>query len=275
MYRKISSKESEKLLIDLTKNGWCVIRQYINQETVDDLITTIEVIYKKFWDNHEVSINAAPHGIQNIIKTDRMVNNLFVFDDKFITLSSSGEHLNIIGHFLNDPNYGLLPKNENNFILSQFNARDGKNSLPFHVDVRLQMSGPSTWSMQGFLSLDKLDETNGALKVRTGSHLLSNMPDSTKNYTDSITINTEPGDFLIFHSNLHHATSTNNQGARGWTILSTYRSWWCKQQFDIWAMLENRKSELTNQQRLIFGACSAPSANPFSSASSRMGYDVL
>ena len=187
-------------------------------------------------------------------------------------MATTGAHLNVIREFLNDPHYQVIPADDFNFILAQQNARNGMSALPFHVDVRLQTPGESCWSMQTFLSLDKLDELNGALKVRPSTHLFPDMPDSSKNYKDAISINTDPGDLIIFYSKLHHSTAPNTNKKSGWTILTTYRSWWVKQQFDIWRMIGGKYSDLRPNQKLMMGSCSLPSSDPFDSSSSRRGY---
>lgn len=275
MYRIIPTKELTHLHSDLLKNGWCVIRNYINNHDSLSLVNRLEDIYDSHWSSKNLSIKAAPLGLQNLIKDDRMVNNIFYFDEQFVSLATTGSHLDIIGNFLDDPYYGLLPEGDHNFILSQLNARDGKNPLPFHVDVRLQVPGTKTWSMQGFLSLNNLTKNNGALRVRSCSHLLSEMPDSTKNYIDSEILDTEPGDMILFFSNLHHATSPNINSQSGWTALFTYRAWWCKQQFDIWSLISKKNYLLSNQQKLLLGACSIPSQDPFTSSSARCGYEIF
>ena len=62
----------------------------------------------------------------------------------------------------------------------------------------------------------------------------------------------------------------------GWSLNLTYRSWWCKQQFDLWSMIEKRnKIALNENQKLILGGCSLVPLEKDASPSSRNGYSVL
>ncbi len=272
MYRKIAKSEMILHNSNLKNLGYTVIKSYVSDDMACNLIVLLSRIFDSHWSDRRVSEKAAPHGVQKIIKDDQMVNNIFYFDRVFLEMATSGGHLDLMRKFLNDPYYALIPSEDNNFILAQLNARNGKSALPFHVDVRLQTPGETCWSMQTFLSLNKLDASNGALRVRPASHLSSEMPNSNLDYEDAVTLNTDPGDLIVFYSKLHHATEANNQDLPGWTILSTYRSWWLKQQFDIWGMVKDRYLDLTSQQKLIMGGCSVPSLDPFDSSSSRRGY---
>ncbi|WP_413458134.1 phytanoyl-CoA dioxygenase family protein [Herbaspirillum huttiense] len=260
---------------DLKRDGYIILKNYIPQSDLNTCIQRLESLYADHWSSADVVAKAAPIGIQNLIKNDRVINNVFLYDDIFLRLASTGVHRDIIGALFNDIHYRCIPENEHNYILSQFNARDGQSALPFHVDVRLQIGNEKTWSLQCLLSVDKLDAENGALRVRPGSHLDDGMPDSKRDYDDSVTLETDPGDLIIFYSNLHHATCPNRSARRGWTLLLTYRAWWCKQQFDIWGMMKNKAHHLTKQQQLLLGGCSVPSTDPYSSLSLRTGYEAL
>ena len=261
----------------LSKMGYLVLRGYAGKSEMSLWAENLEVIHNNHWSDRQLASKAAPIGIQNSIKDDRIINNLMLYGDVYTNLATEGAHLDVIGALLDDSFYHCIPASDHNFILSQLNARDGRTALPFHVDVRLQIGSKKTWSLQCLLSVDKLTEDNGALRVRPGSHLFDRMPNSRIDYSDSIVIPTDPGDLIIFYSNLHHATCSCNIKKRAWTILMTYRSWWCKQQFDIWGMMQSmgRVKHLTNQQKLLLGACSVPSLDPHSSSSLRVGYEIF
>jgi len=274
MYRNIDAKEMKMHDSNLRAMGYSLIKSYISKSMASHLLDLLEGLHARYWSEKYISEMAAPHGLQKNIKNDQMVNNLMFFDRVFLELATSGGHLDIIRPFLNDPYYGMIPQDDNNFILAQLNARNGKIALPFHVDVRLQTPGEACFSMQTLLALNKIDQTSGALRVRPGSHLRPEMPNSNLEYVDAITLSTDPGDLVVFYSKLHHATERNDKNLPGWTILSTYRSWWLKPQFDIWGMVKDKYTNLSLQQKLIMGAFSEPSTNPFDSSSSRRGYSI-
>ena len=102
-------------------------------------------------------------------------------------------------------------------------------------------------------------------------------PDSSKDYSDAIDVNLETGDMAILSSQLHHATHDTKKGHKaGWALLLTFRSWWRKQQFDLWSIVDNDLiSRLNDNQKLILGACSVVPHVSSASPSSRHGYAIF
>ena len=93
---------------------------------------------------------------------------------------------------------------------------------------------PSNLNTAKFIGLDKIDKDGGCLRVVPQSHLLNNMPDSLKDNHKAIDLEIDEGDLIIFSSQLHHATNKTKKNIDPpWSLLLTYRSWWCKQQFDF------------------------------------------
>ena len=89
-----------------------------------------------------------------------------------------------------------------------------------------------------------------------GSHIFDYFPDSSKEYEDAIYVNLGKGDMAIFSSQLI-MQPMNLKENTGWSLNLTYRSWWCKQQFDLWSMIEKKnKKALNENQKLILGGCS-------------------
>ena len=87
--------------------------------------------------------------------------------------------------------------------------------------------------------LNKIDIKTGCLRVVPKSHFLPNMPDSKKENSNAINLEIDKGDIILFSSQLHHATHQTHQKYNPrWTYLLTYRSWWCKQQFDFCKMID-------------------------------------
>ena len=257
---------------NLEENGYTVINSYISDSNLITEIENLKKLHERFFSSIEVINSSSPKGLQRIISNDQVVNNVFYFDKKYIHLATTGDHLRVISHFLNDPHYGLIPDSDSNFILSQLNARNGKVPLPYHVDVRLITPGLATWSMQCFLAINEINKKNGSLKVIPGSHLTERMPETSPCNKKEVTLNLNPGDLVIFYSKLHHATNAGGLEQDSWTILFTYRSWWCKQQFDISTMVDLNDEQLSKNQKLILGLNSRPSSDPFSSPSLRTGY---
>jgi hypothetical protein len=186
--------------------------------------------------------------------------------------------LKVIKFFLNDPYYGLIPEDDCNFILAQMNARAGLVPLPYHVDTRMVTPGYQTWSIQGFLAVEPLNELNGGLIVIPGTHVTGTFPTKdTTNYDKAIALNLEAGDLVLFSSQLHHATaSVTDENLPGWSVLLTYRSWWCKQQFSMYSLVDSKEwTNLSNNQKLLLGAASITPNQINASASARCGYENM
>ena len=272
--RKITNDELHIHIKNIKLDGYTVIKDYIPGNKADKLKQIAGDLYKDL----ELKLNQkAPVGLQHVIKDDYIINNIPCLSSDYLDICTTGDHLEVLKFFLNDPYYSLIPKNDPNFTLAQANLRAGKVSLSFHVDVRLVTPGYESWSYQGYLALEKIQKKSGCLRVIPKSHLLPQMPDSTKEYNNAIDLPLDQGDIIIFSSQLHHAThKCEKDVATPWTLLLTYRSWWCKQQFDFLKMIDpNVFKNLNNNQKLLLGACSQIPDNIYASPSSRQGYEAL
>jgi len=271
--RVLSDLEVADHLAALELNGFTVIKQLITAEHALELAATAENV------RASCGFSCPPVGRQAIIANDITVNNAISYDEKFLQLALSGGHLRVIAKFLNDTHYGLLPKEHYNFILAQANLRKGGVPLPMHVDVRMQSPGPRTTCMQAVLAFGTHSKSDGCLRARIRSHLLSHFPDENKTYDDEVDIPLEIGDMVVFYSQLHHATNTCLNGIGPWKFLLSYRQWWIKPQYDFVAMLRrdmrDTYDKLTPNQKVVLGCCSIPSSDPKSSPSFRLGYDGL
>jgi hypothetical protein len=272
--RKINIDEQKLHIENINNNGFTIIRGYVLNKTVKEL----KLIADKLFSNSQINgKQKSPLGLQKIIKDDFVVNNAPCLSKEFLDLSTTGDHLKVLNYFLNDPYYNLIPKNHSNFILAQANLRAAKMALPFHVDVRMVTEGNKSWSYQGFLGLEAIDKNTGCLKVIPKSHYLSNMPDSKKNYMNAESLEIDKGDLILFSSKLHHAThETIKKNNPPWSFLLTYRSWWCKQQFDFCKMINSKIfRNLKPNQKLLLGACSQVPDSIYASPSARQGYEIL
>lgn len=273
--RNLSPVEINEAVQQVLDFGYCVVRGYLMRDGAVPLQQTASALHSELV--RQGCVHESPVGRQKIISNDRVVNNAIFYDDNFLEIATRGDHLKIYSHFLNDPAYGLIPPEDVNFILGQANLREGATQLPFHVDTRMITLGSATWSMQGVLALSNKASRTGGLRVRPGSHLSGEFPDSCVDYQDAVDVDLESGDMAIFSSQLHHGTHPTDQGYKaGWAFNLTYRAWWVKQQFDFCRMLGARKvATLTANQQLILGACSIPPAEPAVSPSIRQGYEIL
>jgi len=130
--------------------------------------------------------------------------------------------------------------------------------------------------MQVFIALEEMNGCNGALCVVPKSHHSMQLPNiNYESLENEIILDLKPGDIVIFDSRMWHRTRSEKNSKGAWSILLTYRCWWLKQQFDLFALTKKFHSLLSDNQKLILGGCSIPSVDIFSTSSMRRGYDFL
>lgn len=257
---------------DLCEQGYTVIKNYVCEQKIKRYLEITENTIQTFGANSP----AAPVGSQNIIKNDRVVNNIHLHSEEFLDFVSYGHHIDILSEFLNDKWYDLIPEDKPNFILAQCNCRESSTALPFHVDVRLKLPTAQSWSMQCILALEDRNSRNGGLCVIEGSHLKDFIPAHDVRQEDQKFVDLTAGDLVIFHSHLHHATTELQAEEKpGWGLLLTYRSWWCKPQFDFLKMFSKERIEkMDDVKKTLLGYYSQPPSDCFASPSARQGYGL-
>lgn len=273
MYREIKKDEISQHIENLNSNGFSLVENYLDIKLAGEVNSRVEDVFEEY---SKTNTTAPPKGYQNIIKNDPIMQNAFIYSEDILTLCSTGDHLEIYSHFLNDPYYGLIPEDKPNFNLAQCNLRKGATALPMHYDIRMQIASEKSWSMQGILALDSRGKNNGGLVVIPGSHKLDKPPTEYEDLEDEVFVDLGPGDLVIFNSSLFHATTDVEEGNEAtWGLLLTYRSWWCKPQFNIFNMMDQKGwDSLSEVQKTLFGYYSQPSDDPNGSASARTGYKV-
>ena len=256
--------------------GYTLIPSYLPMLLVEKFKGRLEDIFSVIENDPEYFKKGAPLGLQRLISQDRIINNLVAYDKLFVDYSTTGDYLHIVDYFLKDKYYGLIPEKDHNFILAQLNARAANVALPFHVDTRMVTEGMSTWSIQSFLSLGNLERGKGGLRVVPKSHKSGVFPkDSEIDINTVIDLQTGPGDLVLFSSQLHHGTY-GSLPTSSWSILATYRCWWCKQQFALYELTAPELySCLSDNQKLLLGGASVTPNTINASASARTGYANL
>lgn len=269
--KTLTDTQISEFITHLNEHGYCIIKNLLSDDNAQKLNSIADFLF------NEVSkgqTTTPPVGRQKTIANDPIVNNAINYNDDLLNLCTSGDYLSIYKYFLNDPYYQLIDDEYPNFILAQCNLRKGASALDYHVDVRMNVKGLQSWSMQGIIAFDERGSNNGGLNVIPGSHLLDYFPSSNIDKSNEIKINLARGDMVIFFSSLFHSTTSVAEGFHpAWGFLLTYRCWWCKPQFDFVRMLsETRKSRLSNLQKTLIGCHSLPSNDPKSTPSARTGY---
>ena len=242
IYKPIDTEAIAKGTYEIKSLGYTILKNYVSNNYINQVTNELVRIHSFIKDDSFKGFESSlPRGDQGeCLKNDINICHLPIYSKIFINMGLNGDHLKILKNILNDIHYQLIPNKFPNFILAQMNARIGLNNLPCHNDVRLQMPGEKTFSVQGFLALDELSEKNGTLKLVPKTHTSGSYPNhKTTNESEVLNLSLNSGDLVLFDSRLHHATATNNNHDHVWTILYTYRSWWVKPQFDFWRYFEN------------------------------------
>ena len=254
----------------LMQDGYFVIKKSINAEKLRHLLSVVDTITAEQGDN----ACAPPVGIQKSIATDPVINNIHYHSADFLNLVVNGDQIDPLKIVLNDPYYLLIPPEEPNFILAQCNLRKSTSALNYHIDVRLKVPSPSSWSIQCVVALEDRHRGNGGLKVIPGSHLFEQIDNKDLDTTTEQFVDLEAGDIVIFWSHLYHGTTGISDGeAAAWGLLLTYRAWWCKPQFDFVKMFgEEPPASLSERAKTLLGYYSQPSGDCNASPSARQGY---
>jgi len=254
----------------LINDGFVVIKNALNLKELEHLLGIVDNVIADIGDDG----CAPPVGKQKSIASDPLVNNIHYHSNEFLDLVVNGNQTEIIKMVLNDPFYGLIPKDDPNFILAQCNLRKSSSVIDYHIDVRLKVPSPSSWSIQCIFALEDRNRRNGGLKVIPGSHLMNQITDSDLDTSSEKFVDLKAGDMVIFWSHLYHGTTplSNNEKA-AWGLLLTYRAWWCKPQFDFVNMFgPERLASLSRRTRTLLGYYSQPSSDWKGSPSARQGY---
>jgi len=258
-----------KKINELKKNGFFVIKASLSPQKIDHLLGEVDKLIEELGDTS----CAPPVGIQKSIATDPILNNIHYLSNDFLDLVINGEQVELIRQVLNDPYYGLIPEDQPNFTLAQCNLRKSSSSLDYHVDVRLKIPFSEGSSIQCIIALEDRNRNNGGLKVISGSHLSSKVEAKELDFSSEKFVDLQAGDMVIFWSHLYHGTTGVSLGHNpAWGLLLTYRSWWCKPQFNFVEMFQERFADLDFKTKTLLGYHSQPSSSWNGSASARQGY---
>jgi ectoine hydroxylase-related dioxygenase (phytanoyl-CoA dioxygenase family) len=246
MYKKITPKESELHIKEITDLGYTVVKKFIDKDLCDKFIEKVELL--------EVETSSATH--QNITHNqakDRTIYNLQFKDISFIKLFSDSNILDLIKPFLNDDFYAGIPKDQPNFLLSFFNARSSIAYLPLHIDSFIPFKGYQTNSMQIAISLNGQNSENGATTFLPGTHKSGKLPDRSIQQDKLEILSCDAGDALIWDSRLWHGALENHSQKDRWSLVATFRPWWMKQYFDPRGISQDLYCRLNDFEKYLLG----------------------
>lgn len=264
-----TQKEMDKYIEKIKKDGYCIIPQEYDKETIGKLLDLVKFYY-----------NNPSDKISNLIplvnRNQPVVYNLQNKDFFFLeTVFKSKRIEAILKFFLNDIWYKAIPQDEPNYIFKALGARSSNDAMPLHLDTFIPYSGEFVNMIQTAIILEDQTIENGCTIVVPGSHLYAKYADQSAK-KDAVPIESKAGDVVMFDLRIWHATTKNISEKTRWSILATFQRWWIKQQFNITDNLPQEIYEkLTDNQKSILGFCSIPYNTEFEGIDNKRGYDSL
>ena len=258
---------NSKEIREIEKNGYCVIKNFLNKQSVSKIFKKVNYYYK-------LNKNNKYNGTPKRDNEDKILYNLQNKDYDFIKILTHKKITEIAKYFLNDQFYRFLSNDKPNFILNYFNARSSGKKLDLHIDSWIPYSGKKTHMMQFVFLLEDSLIDNGCTVVVKGSHKTGKY--SNRKTSKKIPITGNAGDLIIWDSRLWHGTLENYAKRSRWAIVTTLSSWWVKQAMDMTKSLPRKiYSKCSKQQKQLLGFCSIPPKNEYLRINTKCGYEVL
>jgi len=227
----------------LDKNGYTIIRKLIDSNWVHVLLNEIS---SAFLQHKEIQKK-----YNNEIKTDGVALHVLLHNSIFVDflqcLIDNGFIKSIETNFFNS-----------NCILNSFSALNNiPNQLNFsaliHRDLRFY-SGTYPMMLNCLLMLDEFTIENGGTYLLPGSHLIKNKPSDAYFFENAIQITGNPGDLLIFNSNVWHSAAPNKTNTNRRAIPFTISKSFMKQLLDYpRAIGYNRMDEFSLELQQLLG----------------------
>lgn len=269
MYRKIEQNEIADAVNEIETNGYAIVRNYLQPETLESLKALVEKSY------HDQSGKTLV-GVPDRDGSDKIVYNLQSIDKLFSDILTTQPVEMIAKNFLNDQFYRFLDQDKPNYVLTYYNARSSGEALDLHIDSGVPFIGDYPIMMQFVFLLEDSNASNGCTVVVPKSHQSGTYTDRSLDLDKLPKLEGKKGDMIIWDSRIWHGTVANKSGASRWALVATVSRWWLKQSMNIPKTISNDLyQELSDAQKLLLGFCSIPPSDPFERVNTKNGYDFL
>ena len=254
--RKINANEVSYHRKNISKLGYSIIENYLSKPEVDKALESC----KKYW--LKSSKLEKKHA-----KTAKIVYGLETKDKSIKS---------ILMHFINDPYFGVLPKEIPNYHIGYYVGRSSNNELITHIDSYVPFKGKFPTIIQCLIALEKQNLKNGCTFVVPKSHLSGRYPNQKTDYKKAINILSNSGDLVIWDARIWHGTRENKTANSRWALIATFMRHWIKPRLDATRNIsKNYFSKLTNEQKALLGFCSIPPHDLKKRISPRMSIEQL
>jgi ectoine hydroxylase-related dioxygenase (phytanoyl-CoA dioxygenase family) len=270
MTRKIEESELDQCSKELDIYGFCSIRNFLTDESLNNLLQLVNHNYEEINKNGLIKYPGTPDRDGK----DKIIYNIQNLDIAFLEVLTSPSITSIASKKLNDPYYRYLPADKPNFILQYYNARSSGSKLDLHIDSHIPFAGDYTNMMQFVILLEDSFVDNGCTVVVPGSHKSGSYTD--RNLENVKSLEGKAGDLIFWDSRLWHGTHPNIVGRSRWALIATISMWWVKPSMDIVrSMNDDIYMRCTDQQKQFLGFCAVPPIDPMERNNTKCGYDFL
>lgn len=215
--------DTKNICNSLEKEGFFVVKDYINPTCCEDYIKILEKLYVKrqknnlYTGNHEYKV---------------MYNYFFEFPKLFNLLYSKFTH-KIISNLIDNDYVLISAAARNRQLIGEVNNQILASGVGWHNDARYvnnKLIKPS-FSYFTILALDSFTKYNGATQYVPQSHKKSLRPKRDGNYDYKI-FNAQQGSLIIMDTALWHRAG-NATKKRRWAIFNMFSSWFIKPYTDF------------------------------------------
>ena len=245
--KKLKS-DIKKIINNLTKDGYCIIDNVVDNKKCNTTIKSIEKNLKKILKNKR-------HADQVRSKSGQVTIRDLVLRDPnfFLYLIDKSPVMQILENIFKET-----------FILDNCMA---SNSIKIktnysglvHIDSHLPCKSINqTSDVVACYCLDDFTKENGATKVWPKSHLSGIRIHKDKRYSKKIKtkfkyVEAKKGSLIIFLGQTWHQIGKNLNSKRRWGVLCHYKRWWIKPSTD-WTKCGPKIYKLLNEkQKELFG----------------------
>ncbi|GAB4199127.1 MAG: phytanoyl-CoA dioxygenase family protein [Bacteroidia bacterium] len=224
--------ETEMHVENVALKGYTILKNVLSTDECKYYAQKSEEIYK---------IQADEFGLDNLkrINEENVVRCPLYYDEKFVKLIVEDKVHSVLKSLFNNSAYILHLQN---VIINRPNYEHHQTS--WHRDIPYQEYTTSKpVAINVFYCLSPFNEETGATKILPYSHLLEKFPSVNFAEENSIYVEANPGDVVIFNSWLYHRASPNVSKIVRYGINHVFTLPVFKQQIDLPALFKGKYEE--------------------------------
>jgi|TARA_B110000046_G_scaffold94279_1_gene102174 ectoine hydroxylase-related dioxygenase (phytanoyl-CoA dioxygenase family) len=241
---KVISKE-EKIIEELTLNGYCIVEEFLDRRECDVLISKLEAVYKQ----QENEFGSEKLSIINELNVCRMP---FLYDDYFLKILSNDWVVKLFEEYVE----GKLILHLQNGIINQ--PKIDHHQASWHRDLPYQdyvVSKPI--GLNAFYCLTEFNPNNGSSVLLPMSHKMEVFPSEDYLKKNAIQLNVRKGTLILFDSFVYHKAGVNNSNEIRYGLNHVYVRPFIKQQVNIpacikdWSLINDSQQDLLGRSSLV------------------------